>query len=102
MSEVERINEARRQAIAERGDRRPPVYKTKEGLQQAWYEVGRKVDAKIGPLFLRQPETELQIEPYEPYREQFFSCRVLPARQGGRIAPRAPSISAGGTRLNAN
>ena len=72
LSEVERINEARRQAIAERGDRRPPVYKTKEGLQQAWYEVGRKVDAKIGPLFLRQPETELQIEPYEPYREQFF------------------------------
>ena len=55
-----------------RGDRRPPVYKTKESLQEAWYEVGRKVDAAIGPLFPRQPETELRIEPYEPYREQFF------------------------------
>ncbi|HBK14494.1 MAG TPA: DUF885 domain-containing protein, partial [Erythrobacter sp.] len=72
LSEVARINEARQQAIAERGDRRPPVYKTKESLQEAWYEVGRKVDAAIGPLFLRQPETELRIEPYEPYREQFF------------------------------
>ncbi|MEH6723904.1 MAG: DUF885 domain-containing protein [Qipengyuania sp.] len=72
LSEVARINEARQQAIAERGDRRPPVYKTKESLQEAWYEVGGKVDAKIGPLFLRQPETELRIEPYEPYREQFF------------------------------
>ena len=72
LSEVARINEARQQAIAERGDRRPPVYKTKESLQEAWYEVGRKIDAKIGPLFLRQPETELRIEPYEPYREQFF------------------------------
>ncbi|HCJ82516.1 MAG TPA: DUF885 domain-containing protein, partial [Erythrobacter sp.] len=57
LSEVARINEARQQAIAERGDRRPPVYKTKESLQEAWYEVGRKVDAAIGPLFLRQPET---------------------------------------------
>ncbi len=72
LSEVARINEARQQAIAERGHRRPPVYKTKESLQEAWYEVGRKVDAAIGPLFLRQPETELRIEPYEPYREQFF------------------------------
>lgn len=72
LSEVARINEARQQAIEERGDRRPPVYKTKESLQEAWYEVGRKVDAAIGPLFLRQPETELRIEPYEPYREQFF------------------------------
>ena len=72
LSEVARINEARQQAIAERGNRRPPVYKTKESLQEAWYEVGRKVDAAIGPLFLRQPETELRIEPYEPYREQFF------------------------------
>lgn len=72
LSEVARISKARAQAIAERGDRRPPVYKTKEALQEAWYEVGRKVDARIGPLFLRQPDTPLEIKPYEPYREQFF------------------------------
>ncbi len=72
LSEVARINEARQQAIAERGDRRPEVYKTKESLKDAWYEVAKEVDAKIGPLFLRQPETPLRIEPYEPYREQFF------------------------------
>ncbi|QYJ07035.1 DUF885 domain-containing protein [Qipengyuania flava] len=72
LAEVERINVARRQAIEERGDRRPPVYKTKEALTEAWYEVGEKVDAVIGPLFLRQPETPLEIKPYEPYREEFF------------------------------
>lgn len=72
LSEVARINVARQQAIEERGDRRPPVYKSKEALTEAWYEVGEKVDAVIAPLFLRQPETPLEIKPYEPYREQFF------------------------------
>ena len=67
-----RAANAAAQAIAERGDRRPEVYKTKESLKDAWYEVAKEVDAKIGPLFLRQPETPLRIEPYEPYREQFF------------------------------
>ncbi len=71
LSEVARINVARQQTIEERGDRRPQTYKTKEALTEAWYEVGERVDAKIGPLFLRQPETPLQIKPYEPYREQF-------------------------------
>ncbi|MEX0341506.1 MAG: DUF885 family protein [Erythrobacter sp.] len=72
LSEVARINVARQQAIEERGERRPPVYKTKEALTEAWYEVGEKVDAVIAPLFLRQPETPLEIKPYEPYREEFF------------------------------
>ena len=71
LAEVERINVARRQAKEEAGDRRPPVFKTKEALTEAWYETGKKVDAAIGPLFLRQPKAPLQIKPYEPYREQF-------------------------------
>lgn len=72
LSEVKRISQARDEAIAERGERRPKVYKTKESLQQAWYETGKAVDSKIGPLFLSGPETPLRIEPYEPYREEFF------------------------------
>jgi uncharacterized protein (DUF885 family) len=84
LSEVARISKAREATIAARGDRRPQVYKTKEALTEAWYEVGRKVDAAIGPMFLRQPEAELQIKPYEPYREQFqLAASYQPGAEDG-------------------
>ncbi|MFW2348856.1 DUF885 domain-containing protein [Qipengyuania sp.] len=84
LSEVARISKAREATIAARGNRRPQVYKTKEALTEAWYEVGRKVDAAIGPMFLRQPEAELQIKPYEPYREQFqLAASYQPGAEDG-------------------
>ena len=84
LAEVARINVARQQAIAERGDRRPEVYKTKEALTEAWYEVGERVDAVIAPLFLRQPEAPLEIKPYEPYREQFqLAASYQPGAEDG-------------------
>ena len=84
LSEVARISKAREATIAARGDRRPQVYKTKEALTEAWYEVGAKVDAAIGPMFLRQPEAELQIKPYEPYREQFqLAASYQPGAEDG-------------------
>jgi len=84
LSEVARISKARAETIAARGDRRPPVYTTKEALTEAWYEVGRKVDAAIGPMFLRQPEAALQIKPYEPYREQFqLAASYQPGAEDG-------------------
>ena len=84
LAEVARINVARQQTIEERGERRPQVYKTKEALTEAWYEVGERVDAVIAPLFLRQPEAALEIKPYEPYREQFqLAASYQPGAEDG-------------------
>ncbi|MCA0909650.1 DUF885 domain-containing protein [Qipengyuania gaetbuli] len=71
LAEVARINRALAQARAEAGDRKQQTYTTKADLQAAWYEVGRKVDPLMDRLFLNQPKTPLQIEPYEEYREAF-------------------------------
>ena len=87
LSEVARISKAREQTIAERGERRPQIYKTKDTLQAAWYETAKEVDSKIGPMFLSGPETPLRIEPYEPYREQFFLAASYQAGDPERNRP---------------
>ena len=71
LAEVARINQALAEARAEAGGDMGPTYTSKADLQQAWYAVGRKVDPLMDRLFLRQPQTPLQIEPYEPYREKY-------------------------------
>ena len=71
LSEVARINAAIAAAKEEAGGRTKPTYTSKADLQQAWYEVAEQVDPLMDKVFLRQPKTELTIEPYEPYREKF-------------------------------
>ena len=45
--------------------------KSREALTQAYYAIGREVDAKIPQYFSVVPKTPLQIRPYEPFREKF-------------------------------
>ncbi|MBI1403614.1 MAG: DUF885 family protein [Porphyrobacter sp.] len=45
--------------------------KSREALTQTYYDIGRKVDARIGDLFSLVPKTPLKIEPYDPTIEQF-------------------------------
>ncbi|WP_370031478.1 DUF885 domain-containing protein [Qipengyuania mesophila] len=71
LSEVARINAAIDAAKAEANGRTAETYTTKADLQQAWYGVAEQVDPLMEKVFLRQPKTELKIEPYEPYREKF-------------------------------
>ncbi|WP_369025939.1 DUF885 family protein [Qipengyuania sp. RANM35] len=71
LAEVARINAALSKARGEAGDRTQPTYTTKADLQEAWYGVGRKVDPLLDKLFIHKPRTELQILPYEEYREAF-------------------------------
>ncbi len=71
LSEVARINAAIAAAKAEANGRTGETYTTKADLQQAWYGVAEQVDPLMEKVFLRQPKTELKIEPYEPYREKF-------------------------------
>ncbi|MBX7482776.1 DUF885 domain-containing protein [Qipengyuania qiaonensis] len=71
LAEVARINAAIEEAKAEAGGRTDETYTTKADLQAAWYDVAEQVDPLMDRLFLRQPKTELRIEPYEPYREKF-------------------------------
>ncbi|MBX7500820.1 DUF885 domain-containing protein [Qipengyuania sp. YG27] len=71
LSEVARINAAIDAAKAEANGRTAETYTTKADLQQAWYDVAEQVDPLMEKVFLRQPKTELKIEPYEPYREKF-------------------------------
>jgi uncharacterized protein (DUF885 family) len=84
LSEVARINAALAEAREEAGDRRAPTYTTKADLQAAWYEVAERVDPLMSQLFLNMPETPLQIEPYEPYREQFsLAASYFPGKADG-------------------
>lgn len=71
LAEVARINAALDIARQEAGDRTGETYDTKAELQEAWYETAALVDPQMDRLFLRQPETPLRIEPYEPYREAY-------------------------------
>ena len=71
LAEVARINAAIDAARAEAGDRTGETYTSKADLQAAWYDVAEQVDPLMDRVFLRQPKTELRIEPYEPYREKF-------------------------------
>ena len=45
--------------------------KSREALTEAYYAIGRVVDAKIPQYFSVVPKTKLQIRPYEPFRERF-------------------------------
>ena len=71
LAEVARINAAIDAAEAEADGRTGKTYTSKADLQAAWYEVAEQVDPLMERVFLRQPKTELRIEPYEPYREKF-------------------------------
>ena len=45
--------------------------KTREGLTQNFYAIGKAVDAKIGTLFSHLPKSKLEIRPYDPSTEKF-------------------------------
>lgn len=45
--------------------------KTREGLTQDYYRIGREVDAKIGDYFSLIPKSPLEIRPYDPTTEKF-------------------------------
>ncbi|MGB3796807.1 MAG: DUF885 domain-containing protein, partial [Alteraurantiacibacter sp.] len=71
LAEVARISAALDVARQEADGRTGETYETKAELQEAWYETAALVDPHLDRLFLRQPETPLRIEPYEPYREAY-------------------------------
>jgi len=45
--------------------------KTRDGLTQSFYGIGKQVDAKIGGLFSLLPKSPLEIRPYDPSTEKF-------------------------------
>ncbi|GAB5350206.1 DUF885 domain-containing protein [Alteriqipengyuania sp. 357] len=53
--------------------RTDPKFKpeSREALTQTYYDIGEKVDAKIGDYFSLTPKSELKIEPYDRSIEQF-------------------------------
>lgn len=53
--------------------RSDPQFKpeSREGLTQAYYDIGKIVDAKVPQLFSLVPKSPLEIRPYEEFREKF-------------------------------
>jgi uncharacterized protein (DUF885 family) len=53
--------------------RTDPKFKpaSREGLTQAYYDIGKKVDAVIGQQFRVIPKAPLEIKPYEEFREKY-------------------------------
>jgi len=45
--------------------------KTREGLTQSFYDIGKQVDTKIGDYFSLIPKSPLEIRPYDPSTEKF-------------------------------
>ena len=45
--------------------------KTREALTQGYYDIGKKVDAKLGDYFSTIPKAKLDIRPYDPVIERF-------------------------------
>jgi uncharacterized protein (DUF885 family) len=45
--------------------------KSREALTQGYYDIGKKVEAKLPEYFSTIPKAGLQIRPYEPFREKF-------------------------------
>ncbi|QWC57329.1 DUF885 family protein [Erythrobacter sp. 3-20A1M] len=45
--------------------------KSREDLTQRYYDIGEEVEAKIPAFFAVTPKTDLEIRPYEPFREKF-------------------------------
>ena len=44
---------------------------SREWMTQEYYRIGKVVDERIGDYFSALPKTELEIRPYEPFREKF-------------------------------
>ncbi|WP_341712858.1 DUF885 domain-containing protein [Erythrobacter sp.] len=63
--------------------------KSREALTQAYYDIGKQVDAKIGDYFSVLPKTPLEIKPYDPSIEQF--------QAGGSYEQGTPDASRPGT-----
>lgn len=53
--------------------RTDPQFKSasREALTQAYYDIGKIVDAKVPEFFSLVPESKLEIRPYEEFREKF-------------------------------
>lgn len=45
--------------------------KSRDGLTQRYYDIGKLVDEKISEQFKILPKSALEIKPYEPFREKF-------------------------------
>ncbi|HUG46150.1 MAG TPA: DUF885 domain-containing protein [Sphingomicrobium sp.] len=45
--------------------------KSREALTRAYYEVEKKVEPLLPQYFSKSPKAELEIRPYEPFREKF-------------------------------
>jgi uncharacterized protein (DUF885 family) len=67
--------------------RTDPKFKpaSREGLTQGYYDIGKKVDAKISEQFKVLPKSALEIRPYEEYREKYEA--------GGSYQPGTPDGS---------
>ena len=63
--------------------------KSREALTQGYYDVGKKVDAKLPEYFSTLPKTKLEIRPYDPFREKFEA--------GGSYEPGTPDANRPGT-----
>jgi uncharacterized protein (DUF885 family) len=63
--------------------------KTREALTQGYYDIGKKVEAKLPEYFSTIPKAGLKIQPYEPFREKFEA--------GGSYQPGTPDGSRPGT-----
>jgi uncharacterized protein (DUF885 family) len=53
--------------------RNDPKFKmpTREALTQGYYDIGKKVDAKVPQFFSTVPKSKLEIRPYDPVIEKF-------------------------------
>ena len=84
LNEVARITtemEKVKQEVGFKGDlpaffnylRTDPKFKmpTREALTQGYYDIGKRVDAKLPEYFSTIPKAKLEIRPYEPFREKF-------------------------------
>ena len=102
LQEVERITteqEKVRQEVGFKGNlhqffnylRTDPKFKMKsrQALTQGYYDIGKKVDARLPEYFSTLPKTKLEIRPYEPFREKFEA--------GGSYEPGTPDASRSGT-----
>ena len=59
--------------------------KSREALTQAYYDIGKRVDALVPQYFSVLPKTPLEIRPYEEFREKFEA--------GGSYNPGTPDGS---------
>ncbi|MBJ7253674.1 MAG: DUF885 domain-containing protein [Sphingomonadaceae bacterium] len=102
LSEVARITsgmEAIRKEVGFKGTlpeffehlRSDPKFKpaSRDALTQGYYDIGKKVDAKISAQFKYLPKAPLEIKPYEEFREKYEA--------GGSYQPGTPDGSRPGT-----